>query len=129
MLRFVLYSIYLTCYTDDVEKRLRRIFTKRSELLRELSGLLLLMRGSYFERFSVCGRGNCNCHQGERHGPRGYVTVNMAGKQRQFYVPQSQLERIQEGISQYRRLMEIVEEVTNLNLELMREQKLNEPQQ
>jgi len=96
-------------------------------LLAQLSQLTDLIRGSFFERYSTCSRPACACHKGERHGPRGYVTVNVGGRQRQFYIPKSQTDAVRHGIQQYQRLMEIVDRISSINLELMQGGTLNEP--
>ena len=80
-----------------------------------------LLHGSWVERYSVCSRVDCQCRRGERHGPRRYLVVNEAGRQRQKYVANSQVEAAMEGLVQYRRLREIVERITQLNLALMKE--------
>ena len=103
--------------------------TERDRLLRELGELYLSIRGSYFERYSVCGRAGCECHEGRKHGPRSYVTVSMDGVQRQIYVPQNQRDAVRKGISQYHRVQQILDRITQLNVELIREQNLGEPQQ
>jgi hypothetical protein len=100
---------------------------ERQRLLNELTRLTTLIRGSFFERFSTCSRPTCKCHEGERHGPRGYVTVKEGQGQRQFYVPQSQTDAVRHGIQQYHRLLEIVDRISAINLELMQGGTLNEP--
>lgn len=100
---------------------------ERQRLLSELSSLTKLIRGSFFERFSTCARPTCGCHRGERHGPRGYVTVKQGRRQRQYYVPQNQTEAVRHGIQQYHRLMEIVDRVSSINLELMQGGTRNDP--
>jgi hypothetical protein len=55
------------------------------------------------------------------------VTVNAGGRQRQYYIPQSQTEAVRHGIEQYHRLMEIVDRISAINLELMQGESLNEP--
>jgi hypothetical protein len=54
------------------------------------------------------------------------VVVTEQKVQKQHYVPKEQVKAVQEGIRQYRRLLEIVLEVTRINLELMRRSALKE---
>ena len=96
---------------------------ERDSLLSELATLSQLLHGSWVERYSVCSRPDCECHSGKRHGPRHYLVVNVAGSQRQKYIANSQVDVALEGLSQYRRLQEIVERITQLNLALMKEKK------
>jgi hypothetical protein len=99
---------------------------RRQELLAEAASLWLLICGSSFERFSTCSRPQCACHKGQRHGPRTYVVVTEQKVQKQHYVPREQVNAVEKGIGQYRRLLEIVLEVTRINLQLMRRSALKE---
>lgn len=101
---------------------------EREKLLREMSSLIFLIRGSYFERFSTCSRPNCRCHQGQRHGPRSYVAVTEGKRQRQHYVPKGQQAAVKLGVDQYHRLLELMSRVTMINLELMRLNALDQGQ-
>ena len=104
-------------------KALRR---KRQKLLQELSSLSLLIRGSFFQRFSTCSRPNCSCHKGQKHGPRAYVAVTQEKAQKQHYIPKQQVNAVQKGIGQYHRMLEMVLRITVINLELMRLKALEE---
>lgn len=97
------------------------MIVERVRLLAELGTLSRLLHGSWVERYSVCSRAGCKCRRGERHGPRRYLVVNEAGRQRQKYVQNSRVEAALKGLSQYRRLQEIVERITHINLALMKE--------
>ena len=99
----------------------RRLIDERTELLNELGQLSQMLHGSWVERYSVCARPNCKCHKGQRHGPRHYLVVNEDGRQRQKYVPNAKVETAQSGLAQYRRLKEIVDRITHINLALMKE--------
>jgi hypothetical protein len=48
--------------------------------------------------------------------------VNVDEHQRQKYVPQAQVRAALKGIEQYHRLQEIVEEITRINLALIKQQ-------
>ena len=98
-----------------------KLIEERTELLKELATLTQMLHGSFLERYSVCSRKNCKCRSGERHGPRYYVVVNINGKQKQKYIPITQIAAARKGIDQYKRLGEIVEEITQINLEFIKE--------
>ena len=102
-------------------KLVLQLIAKRTILLNELSSLPHILHGSWVERYSVCSRKGCKCRSGKRHGPRYYVVVNFDGRQRQKYVPNAQVPVAKEGIEQYHRLQEIVEEITRINLALIKE--------
>ena len=100
--------------------------SRRTELLEELSRLSLLIHGSYFERYSTCSRSGCACHEGKRHGPRGYVALRSAGRPAQHYVRRSQVSAVQSGVEQYHRLLQVADRITGINLQLMRGGRLDE---
>jgi len=103
------------------------LLQERRGLFAEISTLERAIHGSIFERFSTCSRPQCSCHQGNRHGPRVYLSVNGHGRQRQHYVPKSQVQAAEEGVLQYRRLREIIDRITHINLELIRGRAFAEP--
>ena len=102
-------------------KTVKKLLEERARLLAELGTLSRLLHGSWVERYSVCSRAGCKCRRGERHGPRRYLVVNEAGSQRQKYVQNSRVPAALEGLAQYRRLQEIVDRITQINLALMKE--------
>lgn len=82
-----------------------------------------LLRASYVERFSVCGKKNCCCHRGgDKHGPFYYLTQCLAvGKVAKFLLKtQTQQQKAQAGVAHYRQLQEQLEELSQINAELLR---------
>lgn len=81
------------------------------------------LRASYVERFSVCGKKACACHHGgSKHGPFYYFTQCLGpGRVNKFLLKtDSQRKAAQEGIAHYRRLQELLEELSQINSELLR---------
>ena len=106
-------------------KALRR---QRQKLLEELSSLAGLIKGSLFERLSTCCRPHCACHEGQRHGPRCYISITEGAGQRQRYVRKRDVAAVRAGVRHYHRLLEIARRITAINLELMREGAHDEPE-
>jgi hypothetical protein len=106
-------------------KEARSLIKEKQKLLKELGQLSFLIHGSFFERYSTCSRPGCACHKGERHGPRAYVAGRPGGKPRQHYIRKSQVGVVQEGIEQYRRMLQIADRISEINLELARAGKLD----
>ena len=102
-------------------KTIEKLLKERTGLLAELGTLPRMLHGSWVKRFSVCSRPNCRCHTGDRHGPRHYLVISENGRQRQKYVPNSQVMAAQEGLSEYKRVCEIIDRITHINLALMKE--------
>ena len=108
-------------YLGMSNETFQQLSHKRAQLLKELTTLSLVIHGSWIERFSTCTRRECKCHEGQRHGPRYYLVINKDGKQRQKYIPTSQVATAKAGLAQYKRLQEIVDRITYLNLMIMKE--------
>ncbi len=104
-----------------------KIIKERTNLLSKLEKLPQLLHGTWVERYSICSRPDCKCHQGKRHGPRHYLVINEKGRQRQKYISNSQVQTALTGLSQYRELQEIVDRITHLNLELMKDSECERP--
>jgi hypothetical protein len=65
-----------------------RLTRRRQQLLDELGALGPVLRATVIERFTQCGKGNCKCMRGEKHGPAYYLAVSYAkGRTRQVYIP------------------------------------------
>jgi hypothetical protein len=106
--------------------KITKMIEKRKRLLRRMTGLDLLVHGSYLERFSTCSRKNCACHQGKKHGPRAYLVVYRDGRQRQVYVPQAQCAAVRKGLRQHEQILDWVRQITDINLALMRASALDQ---
>jgi hypothetical protein len=96
---------------------------RKAFLLRQLEIQADLLRASYVERFSVCGKKQCRCrHGGPKHGPFYYFTQSLGvGKINKFLLKtEAQQKAAQEGIAHFRQLHEQVEELSQINSELLR---------
>ena len=117
-----LHSAWYIRYTSGMSnKTLKKLLDERTRLLAELGTLPHMLHGSWVARFSLCSRPGCQCHSGHRHGPRHYLVIREGGRQRQKYVPNSQVAAAQAGLAEYGRVREIVDRITHINLTLMKE--------
>jgi hypothetical protein len=80
-----------------------------------------VLRASLLERMTQCNKPGCKCMKGKKHGPAYYLTVSYAkGKTRQAYVPKDRKKVAEAWIANYRRVREALEEISRINLELLR---------
>ena len=99
----------------------RRLTARRQQLLDELARLGPVLRASVVERFTQCGKGNCKCMRGEKHGPAYYLTVSYAkGRTRQVYLPKTLRAVADTWVRNYRQALDLLEEVSSIDLELLR---------
>jgi hypothetical protein len=97
---------------------------RREGLARVLPPLGEILRGSLMERFLTCGKADCKCARGERHGPVWYLSVTLDQSHRSgSTVPAEQLEQVRRWIDNYHRVKEHLEKISNINRELLRRQK------
>jgi hypothetical protein len=95
---------------------------RRSLLLRLMSPPPDLLRASYVQRFTTCGKPNCACRQGQRHGPFFYLTANLApGHILKFLLKTpAQQQAAAHGVQAYQAHWERLEELSQINAELLR---------
>jgi Family of unknown function (DUF6788) len=76
------------------------------------------------ERFLTCGKPDCRCARGERHGPVWYLSVSLDQAHRTgTTVPPDQLVQVRHGIQCYHRVKEHLEKISDINRELLRRSK------
>ena len=95
---------------------------RRSLLLRLMSPPPDLLRASYVQRFTTCGKPNCACRQGQRPGPFFYLTANLApGHILKFLLKTpAQQTGAAHGVQAYQEHWERLEELSQINAELLR---------
>ena len=107
--------------------KLRRTSTlalrqRKAALLRQLTVPADLLRASFVERFTTCGKPNCACAQGQRHGPFYYLTSNLApGHILKFLLKDpARQQAAQQAVRHYQIHWEGLEELSQINAELLR---------
>jgi uncharacterized protein DUF6788 len=94
---------------------------RRRKLLAELPPLDRIMRGSLIERYKRCGRPGCHCANERGHGPKLYLSVSIPGGRPQMdYVPNARGAEVSELIGNFNKVREILNEVSAINIELLR---------
>jgi hypothetical protein len=95
---------------------------RKAALLRQLSVPPELLRASFVERFTTCGKANCACAQGRKHGPFYYLAIGLApGRVLKFLLKtDAQQQQGRQGVQAYQRLWEGLEELSQINAELLR---------
>ena len=98
-----------------------RLEKRRDILLEHLRGLGNLMRGSLYTAQVRCGSQSCECAKAksQRHA-KVHLSVNVGGHTRNVYVGESRADRVASLIVEYNRARRIIEELTEINIELLR---------
>ena len=101
------------------------LILQRDRLLGDIRALTRgnLMRGSVSTVGRRCGNPRCVCAtEGRKHMGR-YFSVNMGGKTKLAYVSAEQEPEVTKAIAAYRRLGEFVDELTEVNMKLLKLQR------
>jgi hypothetical protein len=95
---------------------------RKAALLRQLGVPDDLLRASYVERFTTCGKPNCACARGQRHGPFYYLTANLGPGHITKLLLKSPVQQqvAQAGVAGYQAHWERLEELSQINTELLR---------
>ena len=122
---FNILSLYMARIYNTAKSTLALRKRKRF-LLSQLKIYPDSLRASLVERFSRCGKPNCQCHHGgDRHGPFYYLTQCLAaGKINKFLLKSAaQQQSARDAIEHYRQLQELLEELSQINARLLRHQE------
>jgi hypothetical protein len=95
---------------------------RRAALLHRLSVPPQAIRASVVERFGTCGKSNCNCHTGPKHGPYYYLTQCVAvGHMRKFLLKgPAALDSARTAVAAFNTFYDGLEELSQINTELLR---------
>jgi len=95
---------------------------RRDWLLRSLKIPPDLLRASFVERFTTCGKPTCCCARGQRHGPFYYLSAGLqAGQVRKFLLKSAEQQAVaRQGVAAYQAFWDQLEELSQINGELLR---------
>ncbi len=74
----------------------------RKKKSKEISPKIEPIRGSLMAQYKRCGRVNCRCAKGFKHGPFFYHVWYVKGIRYKAYVKKTDLDRIKVGIEAFR---------------------------
>lgn len=98
-------------------RQLEKSRTRRTESAPDLTQLL---RGSLFERRTRCGRLNCHCATGQGHPVTCVGVALPGGKNVQVTVPPELVPVVRQWTENYKKLWQMIEDVSSINRELLR---------
>ena len=101
------------------KKKIQKLKRRRETLGKTLVGLGPLMRGSVVELATTCGNPNCRCTRGHKH-KKLFYSMSRKGKTTLVYLGKSRAPLARQYSDNYKRLLEIVEEMTTINMQLLR---------
>jgi hypothetical protein len=80
------------------------------------------LRASYVKQYLTCGKPNCRCHRGFKHGPFFYLVQCLGtGSVRKFLLKTpAQRKQARAGIAAHLKLQRRLAELSEINTELLR---------
>jgi len=100
-----------------------RLIVRRRRLLAKLPPLDEVLRGSLVERSVWCGKASCRCARGELHAAVYLSVTHRGGRTEQICVPRELVRSVRNGIAVYLKWWEILEQVSALNRDLLRQRR------
>ena len=97
-----------------------------SLLARRLGRRGALMRGSLAQLYVRCGRKDCRCAQGQKHGPYLYVSVFQGRRTKSVYVPRHLETEVRQWVRNAQAVQKDLLEITRLNAERLRRARESE---
>ncbi len=95
---------------------------RKAHLLRTLAVPPEAIHASFLERFLKCGRANCHCHQGQKHGPFFYLSRCLAQRQMRTLLLKepAHIRQGRQCVEAYQKLLESLDQLSWINWELLR---------
>ena len=95
---------------------------RKAHLLKSLKPPPDLIHASFLERFLKCGRPNCHCRQGEKHGPFFYLSRCLAQRQMRSLLLKGKPQILQgrRSVEACQKALQTVDQLSEINWELLR---------
>ena len=109
--------------TSTLRDRATPVLQKRKvALLSQLHPSPQLLRASYVRQYLTCGKPNCRCRRGFKHGPFYYLVQCLGtGRVRKFLLKTAaQRRQASAGIAAHLKLQRQLAELSEINTELLR---------
>jgi hypothetical protein len=95
---------------------------RQAKLWRSFQPPVPFIHASLLERFLTCGRPNCHCRQGQKHGPFFYLNRSLGRGRMSSLLLKSpaQIAQARRSVEAYRQLLDNLDQLSWINLELLR---------
>ena len=107
---------------QKVKQSLAVLIKKRKSLRKFLTEITPILRGSVVTLGIKCGNPNCKCFRGETH-PSVYFSISKKGKTKIVYLGKKVQSQAEEWVDNYKKFKKIVDQLTEVNLEILRCQR------
>ena len=104
---------------DELRQRVRTSLRQQRVLVAELLRRRVLLAGSLFVRFGVCGKQGCVCRSGQKHGPYYVLSTRSGGRGGFAYLEAARLSEARELVKAYRDFRAGMRRLRRVNAELV----------
>jgi hypothetical protein len=101
--------------SEEIRRHIRVQLGDQQVLVRSLLALREQLQGSLIERYGVCGKPNCACRLGRRHGPYYVLSSRSGGKGGYTYLDGKQVERARGLVERHREFRSGMQQLRKLN--------------
>lgn len=98
---------------------LAKLQRKLKKLVASFPDVTPVVKGSLVILKRTCGKPNCKCRTGKKHESL-YLSRNIKGKTNMTYIPKQFEERIRKGSEEYKKILKILNEISEHNIEIMK---------
>jgi len=105
--------------------KIEKLKRKRDNIFKEMIFYRSCIRGSITKIYKMCGNRECECHSTNRkkHGLASYISSSHQGRTRMIYVASWMEEEAEERVEAYKKLSELIEELSEANSEIFKLEK------
>jgi hypothetical protein len=104
---------------ETVRRRVQEKLEEQRALVRELLQEREQLQGSLFARYGVCGKENCVCRTGRRHGPYYVLSTRSSGKGAFAYLEGPRAAEARALVSRHREFKAGLRRLRRINTELV----------
>ena len=102
---------------------LRQLVKERDPLVKRLSGLKRILRGSIVKQGNICGKPVCICKRKKNpvlHGPYSYLSHRSAQGINTIFLTEKKLRYAKKGIREYNKAIELIYRIAGINFKILR---------
>ena len=102
---------------------LRQLVKERDKLVKSLSRLNRILRGSIIKQGNICGKTACICKRKKNpvlHGPYNYLSHRSVKGMNTIFLTEKKLHYAKNGIRQYDEAIKLIYRIAEINFEILR---------
>jgi hypothetical protein len=107
---------------DPIKPTVEALQERKAALLKQILVPTNILRASYVKQYLTCGKTNCRCRRGFKHGPFYYLVQCLGtGQVRKFLLKTPEQRRqARAGIAAHLKFQRQLAELSEINTELLR---------